>query len=66
MKQPISLKFCTAGDTQEHDLPESRTEFNEEYGSIELPSVNRLKAMFGGSKFEEKDSSIKRVCMQLF
>ena len=42
-------------------MPESRTEFNEEYGSIELPSVNRLKAMFGGMKSNEKDSSIKRV-----
>ncbi|XP_053386168.1 titin homolog isoform X2 [Mercenaria mercenaria] len=49
------------GDTKEQDLPESRTEFNEEYGSIELPSVNRLKAMFGGIKSDDRDSSIKRV-----
>ena len=50
------------GTTDEKDLPESRTEFNEEeYGSIELPSVNRLKAMFGQSN--EPDSSIRRVCI---
>ncbi|XP_060597174.1 uncharacterized protein LOC132751058 isoform X2 [Ruditapes philippinarum] len=55
--EPTFLK----GDTREQDLPESRTEFNEEYGSIELPSVNRLKAMFGGIKSSDKDSSIKRV-----
>lgn len=42
-------------------MPESRSEFNEEYGPIELPSVNRLKAMFGGDRNAEKDSSIKRV-----
>ncbi|XP_052259685.1 uncharacterized protein LOC127864044 isoform X4 [Dreissena polymorpha] len=53
--EPTFLK----GITSESDLPESRTEFNEEY-SIELPSVNRLKAMFGGTKQTEKDSSIKR------
>lgn len=51
------------GITSEQDLPESRTEFNDEYGAIELPSVNRLKAMFGGDKSTEKDSSIKRVSL---
>ncbi|WAR09719.1 hypothetical protein MAR_034795, partial [Mya arenaria] len=53
--EPTFLK----GITSEKDIPESRTEFNEDY-TIELPSVNRLKAMFGGTKSTEKDSSIKR------
>ncbi|KAL4217154.1 hypothetical protein ACF0H5_023608 [Mactra antiquata] len=56
--EPTFLK----GDTKEQDIPESRSEYNEEYGSIELPSVNRLKAMFGGVKEDKnKDSSIKRI-----
>ncbi|XP_052812701.1 muscle M-line assembly protein unc-89-like isoform X2 [Mya arenaria] len=54
--EPTFLK----GITSEKDIPESRTEFNEDY-TIELPSVNRLKAMFGGTKSTEKDSSIKRI-----
>lgn len=47
------------GTTAEDDLPESRTELNEETG-VELPSVNRLKALFGGSGGAE-DSSFQRV-----
>ncbi|XP_069107714.1 LOW QUALITY PROTEIN: titin homolog [Argopecten irradians] len=45
------------GQTSEWDLPESRTELNEESGIKELPSVNRLKAMFSNPADE---SSIKR------
>ncbi|KAK3578099.1 hypothetical protein CHS0354_007810 [Potamilus streckersoni] len=50
--QPTHL----VGLTSETELPESRTEFNEEY-SVELPSVNRLKAMFSN----DDSSSIKRL-----
>ena len=57
--------YCWTGITSEQDLPESRSEYNEEYGAIELPSVNRLKAMFGGDKSQDKDSSIKRVSLPL-
>ena len=56
-----TLTVLCLGTTNEKDLPESRTEFNEEYGSIELPSVNRLKAMFGQSKQMDGDSSLRRV-----
>lgn len=47
------------GDTGEDDLPESRTELNEESG-VSLPSVNNLKAMFSRTGVSD-DSSIKRV-----
>lgn len=46
------------GTTAEDDLPESRTELNEESG-VELPSVNKLKQLFGGSGGD--DSSFHRV-----
>ncbi|XP_076459108.1 uncharacterized protein LOC143292571 isoform X2 [Babylonia areolata] len=36
------------GHSQEGEVPESRTEFDADSG-VELPSVHRLRAMFGGS-----------------
>ncbi|XP_071149950.1 uro-adherence factor A-like isoform X14 [Mytilus edulis] len=46
------------GTTGEDDLPESRTELNEETG-VELPSVNRLKQLFAHS--QEEEAAFKRV-----
>ncbi|GFS11218.1 myosin light chain kinase, smooth muscle, partial [Elysia marginata] len=37
------------GTSSEAEVPESRTEFNTD-GSVELPSVNRLKALFSSNK----------------
>ncbi|XP_056010091.1 uncharacterized protein LOC125667072 isoform X12 [Ostrea edulis] len=48
------------GESSEMDIPESRTEFNEEMGVAELPSVNRLKALFSTGKGNDS-SSVKRV-----
>ncbi|XP_061183770.1 uncharacterized protein LOC133191984 isoform X2 [Saccostrea echinata] len=48
------------GETSERDIPESRTEFNEEMGAIELPSVNRLKSLFNAGKGDDS-ASVKRV-----
>ena len=48
------------GESSEMDIPESRTEFNEELGAVELPSVNRLKALFNTSK-GDNSASVKRV-----
>ncbi|XP_071149949.1 uro-adherence factor A-like isoform X13 [Mytilus edulis] len=45
------------GTTGEDDLPESRTELNEETG-VELPSVNRLKQLFAHS--QEEEAAFKR------
>ena len=46
------------GHTSEDDVPESRTEFNTD-GSVELPSVNRLKALFGNAtSYDPKKVSI--------
>ena len=50
------------GSTGEEDLPESRTELNEETG-VELPSVNILKQLFANSG---EDESFKRVSIDLF
>nr|XP_022322544.1 titin homolog isoform X5 [Crassostrea virginica] len=47
------------GESSEMDIPESRTEFNEELGAAELPSVNRLKALFNTSKGDDS-ASVKR------
>ncbi|XP_048756355.2 uncharacterized protein LOC125667072 isoform X5 [Ostrea edulis] len=47
------------GESSEMDIPESRTEFNEEMGVAELPSVNRLKALFSTGKGNDS-SSVKR------
>ncbi|KAK3082766.1 hypothetical protein FSP39_004717, partial [Pinctada imbricata] len=54
--RPPPTVLC--GETLEDDLPESQTEINEEVG-VELPSVNRLKALFSHAK--EDDSSLRRV-----
>jgi hypothetical protein len=49
------------GESSEMDIPESRTEFNAEMpGVVELPSVNRLKALFSSGKGNDS-SSVKRV-----
>ena len=49
------------GTTSEAEVPESRTEFNTD-GSVELPSVNRLKALFSGNKDDMLgDGNFKRV-----
>lgn len=49
------------GHTTEDEVPESRTEFNTD-GSVELPSVNRLKAMFSSTQDDDLgDGSFKRV-----
>ncbi|XP_060078348.1 titin-like [Ylistrum balloti] len=53
-----ALPTTIIGQTSEAELPESRTELNEDSGIKELPSVNRLKAMFSNPADE---SSIKRV-----
>ncbi|XP_063412905.1 titin homolog isoform X4 [Mytilus trossulus] len=45
------------GTTVEDELPESRTELNEETG-VELPSVNRLKQLFAHS--QEEEAAFKR------
>ena len=55
-ERPQPTVLC--GETIEDELPESRTEINEDVG-VELPSVNRLKAMF--SHVKEDDSSLRRV-----
>ncbi|KAJ8320676.1 hypothetical protein KUTeg_002263 [Tegillarca granosa] len=54
------LQTVIVGTTSEEDMPESRTEVNEETG-VELPSVSRLKAMFSHSKPQDDDGSLKRV-----
>ncbi|KAK7113503.1 hypothetical protein V1264_012777 [Littorina saxatilis] len=43
------------GQTQEEEVPESRAEYDADSG-IELPSVSRLRAMFGSNKKEEDSS----------
>ncbi|KAH9498567.1 hypothetical protein Btru_007408 [Bulinus truncatus] len=49
------------GQTSEDEVPESRTEFNTD-GSIELPSVNRLRALFSNTKDDDMgDGNFKRV-----
>lgn len=48
------------GESSEMDIPESRTEFNEDMGAVELPSVNRLKALFNAGKGDDS-ASVKRV-----
>lgn len=48
------------GESSEMDIPESRTEFNEDMGAAELPSVNRLKALFNAGKGDDS-ASVKRV-----
>lgn len=48
------------GESSEMDIPESRTEFNEDMGAAELPSVNRLKALFNTGKGDDS-ASVKRV-----
>ncbi|XP_052719615.1 uncharacterized protein LOC128191529 isoform X6 [Crassostrea angulata] len=47
------------GESSEMDIPESRTEFNEDMGAAELPSVNRLKALFNAGKGDDS-ASVKR------
>ncbi|RUS77018.1 hypothetical protein EGW08_015220 [Elysia chlorotica] len=49
------------GTSSEAEVPESRTEFNTD-GSVELPSVNRLKALFSSQKDDMlAEGSFKRV-----
>lgn len=48
------------GESSEMDIPESRTEFNEDMGAVELPSVNRLKVLFNAGKGDDS-ASVKRV-----
>ena len=50
------------GQTQEDEVPESRAEYDADSG-IELPSVSRLRAMFGSQKKDDDmgDGSFKRV-----
>ncbi|GFO05484.1 telokin [Plakobranchus ocellatus] len=49
------------GTTSEAEVPESRTEFNTD-GNVELPSVNRLKALFSSQKDDMLgDGNFKRV-----
>lgn len=52
------------GESSEMDIPESRTEFNEDMGAAELPSVNRLKALFNAGKGDDS-ASVKRVSRNL-
>eukprot|EP00105_Crassostrea_gigas_P035123 XP_019919271.1 PREDICTED: uncharacterized protein LOC105319247 isoform X4 [Crassostrea gigas] len=47
------------GESSEMDIPESRTEFNEDMGAAELPSVNRLKALFNAGKGDDS-ATVKR------
>lgn len=44
------------GESSEMDIPESRTEFNEDMGA----AVNRLKALFNAGKGDDS-ASVKRV-----
>ena len=54
------------GQTQEEEMPESRAEYDADSG-IELPSVSRLRAMFGttggrsGNRLEPDEGNFKRV-----
>ena len=50
------------GQTQEEEVPESRAEYDADSG-IELPSVSRLRAMFGkrGRENDQGDGSFTRV-----
>ena len=54
------------GTTSEAEVPESRTEFNTD-GIVELPSVNRLKALFSNQKDDMlADGNFKRVRMSFY
>uniref|UniRef100_A0A2C9KQJ6 Ig-like domain-containing protein n=1 Tax=Biomphalaria glabrata TaxID=6526 RepID=A0A2C9KQJ6_BIOGL len=58
LERPASVHMV--GHTSEDEVPESRTEFNTD-GSIELPSVNKLRAMFSNVKEEDLgDGNFKR------
>lgn len=54
--QPVHM----VGQTQEDDVPESRAEYDADSG-IELPSVSRLRAMFGKRKEDEEGGNFKRI-----
>ena len=61
-RQVGRLPVYIVGETCEADLPESRAEYNTDHG-IELPSVNRLRSVFGAGKRHEdvQDENCKRV-----
>ncbi|KAK7506218.1 hypothetical protein BaRGS_00002330 [Batillaria attramentaria] len=55
--QPVHM----VGQTQEDEMPESRAEYDADSG-IELPSVSRLRAMFGKRREDEPgEGNFKRV-----
>ena len=56
--EPVRL----VGHTGEDEVPESRGEYDADSG-IELPSVNRLRAMFSSSRKEDDlgEGNFKRV-----
>ncbi|CAL1533487.1 unnamed protein product [Lymnaea stagnalis] len=59
LERPAAVHMV--GHTSEDEVPESRTEFNTD-GSIELPSVNKLRAMFSNTKDDDLgDGNFKRI-----
>ena len=60
LERPLPVHMV--GQTQEEEVPESRAEYDADSG-IELPSVSRLRAMFGSNRKEEDadEGNFKRV-----
>lgn len=55
--QPVHM----VGQTQEEDMPESRAEYDADSG-VELPSVSRLRAMFGKRRDDDLgEGNFKRI-----